>query len=469
MTRYARQRYRPRSLAAALIAALALVACSRASGPRPPNVLVIVIDTLRADHLGCYGYARATSPRIDAFAARATRYRNCVAAAPWTLPSHASLFTGKFPHEHGLRTYVDAQFHETMYPLADEHVTLAEALAREGYRTAAYYANTVYLDPRYNLQQGFETWELRKGWAPDVNAGALEFVARESDKPFFLFLNYFDTHRVYNTTPHAGVTSTPAVRDQGQALDRLIAAVMPGTAPAPAGIVQPVVDQYDTAIANVDAAIGDLLAELERMKLYDDTIIVLTSDHGEYLGEHLLAGHGKDVYQEVVSIPLIVKAQKQRDGRLESALASTVDVPHFVIGDLPAAIGERWLASFPHSPGSAIVVSEQEYARPKDLLNPIWGHRFKRIRTAYFEWPWKLIDSSDGAHELYDLETDPHETTNVFSRESARAAKMRGALASALTVAEKTAWHPHPGDAPVKSDPAHEKRLREVGYAGDDR
>jgi len=445
-----------------------LAACSRASGPRPPNVLLVVIDTLRADHLGCYGYARPTSPRIDALAQRATRYEHCIAAAPWTLPSHASLFTGKFPHEHGLRIYVDDHFHETLYPLADEHVTLAEALASEGYDTAGLYANSVYLDPRYNLQQGFAKWEFERGWADAVNAAAFRFLARARERPFFLFLNYFDAHRVYNTTPHPGVTAKPAIRDHGQALDRLIAAVMPGVSPASPEIVESVTDQYDTAIANVDEAIGELVGELERLGLYDDTLIVLTSDHGEFLGEHLLAGHGKDVYAESTSIPLIVKAPSQRDARVESALASTVDVAHLVTSSLPAAIAARWSARFPHHPGSGIVVSEQEFALPKDLLHPVWGHRFRRARTAYFEWPWKLIDSSDGEHELYDLAADPHETTNLVAKDTERAARMQATLAKALAEADKTAWHPRPDSTPVRSDAAHRAELKKLGYTGDE-
>jgi arylsulfatase A-like enzyme len=458
-----------RLLPLGIVAAFLLTACSRTASAPPPNVLVIVIDTLRADHLGCYGYARPTSPAIDAFAARSTRYEHCISAAPWTLPSHASLFTGKFSHEHGLHIYVDDHFRETIYPLADEHVTLAEELASDGYETAAYYANSVYLDPRYNLQQGFATWQFTRGWSDSVNRAAFEFLARAHEKPFFLFLNYFDTHRIYNTTPREGVTPKPVVRDHGEALDRLIAAVMPGVSSAPADVARTVTDQYDTAVANVDAGIGELFAELERLKLFDDTVVVLTSDHGEYLGEHLLAGHGKDVYAEATSIPLIVKSPGQRTGHVESKLASTVDVPHLVLGDLEPAIGSRSLERFPHAPGSGIVVSEQEFAQPKDLLNPVWGHRFRRVRTAYFEWPWKLIASSDGEHELYDLANDPHEIMNLVVLESARAAKMQSTLASALSEADKTAWHPSRASVPVKSDDAHSKELRALGYAGTDR
>jgi arylsulfatase A-like enzyme len=430
-------------------------------------VLVIVLDTLRADHLGCYGYARPTSPAIDAFTARATRFERCTSTAPWTLPSHASLFTGRFPFEHGLHTWLDAQGHETLYPLDEGELTLAEALAQEGFQTAAFVANAAYLDARYRLDQGFQAWHVERGWAPTINAHALEFLRRAHAQPFLLFLNYLDTHRVYNTTPRPGVTETPAVQDGGELLDRLIAAVQPGEAGAPAELAARVVDQYDTAVANVDAAVGEILRELETLGLYDDTLVVITSDHGEYLGEHRLAGHGKDVYAEATSVPLIVKAPGQRTGRVDARPASLAHVPGLVVEALPEELRARWQARFPRTPGSGMVLAENWWAREKDLSHPRWGQRFKRVRTAWIDWPYKLIRSSDGAHELYDLERDPRERTNLFASQPERARALLAALEAAQ--AADPAADPAGQRAPVRRDEGLERTLRALGYAGDDR
>jgi arylsulfatase A-like enzyme len=439
-----------------------LAACA----PReaPPSVVLISLDTLRADHLGCYGYGRDTSPRIDAFAATATLYRRAMASAPWTVPSHASMFTGLDPFEHGAHTCKADSGEECIYPLHEEQRTLAEALREAGYRTAAFIANDAYLDRRFQLDQGFEVYETRSVRGSVLNEWALGWLREQRERPFFLFLNYMDTHRVYNTAPRPGQIDPPATRDEGQLLDALIQRALPAQGPVPQALVERVVAQYDTAVANLDDAIGALLDELRALGLYESSAIVLVSDHGEYFGEHHLVEHSKDVYQPALWIPLIVKAPGQRSGREVLDPLSSADLPRLVLSLLPPAIAHRASAGFPHEPGEHPTLSQNYYTRAGDLHDARWGPRFDRVRTAFFDWPHKLIRSSDGRHELYDLERDPAESDDRFAADPATANRLMQALEA--WEAERAAARGSRAAlvAPAALDDALRERLRALGY-----
>ncbi len=432
----------------------------------PPNVVLIVCDTLRADHLGCYGYERATSPAIDAFAAVATRFERAQASAPWTLPTHASLFTGMHPFEHGVRTYEPQGPKENLRPLAEEHLTLAEVLKGLGYATAGFIANTGWFNPIFQLQQGFDEWELRRSPAQRLNARVFSWLSaraeQTSGQPFFLFLNYVDTHYVYNTEPRPGLLETPVLRDQGELLHELTERVMGEAQGEVELLTQQVIDQYDTAIANLDEGVGGLLAELKRLGLYDNTVIVLTSDHGEFFGEHRLVEHCKDVYQEVLNVPLIAKSSGQSRGRLMHEPTSSADVAGMILAELPAHRVGGLRSLFPNLPGRAPVVSENYWARARDLSES-WGGRFQRTRHVLLEWPHKLISSSDGQHELYDLEADPLEAHNLASESSPQLAAMLERL-QRLMESPRVA----PQDAPaVELNEELRETLRALGYLGE--
>jgi arylsulfatase A-like enzyme len=438
------------------LAALLGASCSR--GPRRPNVVLLSLDTVRADHLGCYGYERDTSPRLDAFARGATLYRRAFASASWTLPTHASLFTGRYAFEHGAHGLRSKDPARSLAALAPEQTTLAEALRERGYATAGFVANTGFLSPRCGMNQGFETYQLKRLPARDLNAAALDFVRRPRKGPFFLFVNYMEAHRPYDARPRPGLLE----RAPSQATDlvpRLYEAVLPGRADAPADLVRELIDQYDTAIANLDEEVGRLLDGLHAAGRDADTVVVITSDHGEFFGEHRLAEHSKDVYQEVLAVPLLVRAPGQSQGRVVATLASSVDVPRLILEHFETP--DAWRELFPLALGNHPVLAEIYYARPKDLWNPVWGPRFDRIRTALFDWPLKLIDSSDGRHELFDLSRDPREATNLLATQPAEAQRLRAELA------RFRASRPH---APSpEAEPAIEpeiEELRALGYVG---
>ncbi len=189
------------------------------------NIIVISIDTLRADHLGCYGYERNISPRIDAFAKQATLYNNAISTASWTLPAHASLFTGKYVFKHGvhpmdskdmkrlgggslrqtgpLGNKIPENVVNNVPILSLEHNTLAESLNKAGYQTGAIAANEVYLKSLWQLNQGFDTYKVKLNYSPLFNRSVFEWIDGHLDKPFFLFINYMDTHRPFNTAPRS--------------------------------------------------------------------------------------------------------------------------------------------------------------------------------------------------------------------------------------------------------------------------
>jgi arylsulfatase A-like enzyme len=446
----------------AAFAAAGMGACARGGPERAPNVVLITLDTVRRDHLGCYGYARATSPALDAFAAVATRYNHAIATSSWTVPTHASLFTGLFAFEHGAHAFeVPAGTINNVNPLPAGAHTLAEALWGRGYTTGAVVANEAYLSPRWQLNQGFETYDARRAYAPGVNERVFRWLDAVHERPFFLFVNYIDAHRPYNTRPRPGVTPRPVTQDNGELLDSLVAAVMPGTGEVPAELAARVIDQYDTAVANLDDALGALIERLRRLGVYDNTVIVVTSDHGEYFGEHHLVEHSKDIYQEGLIVPLIVKAPGQTEGAVDERVTASTDVPRAILENFP----EDWhdvLAQFPDAPGAGDVIAEIYYTRTKDLFDPRWGHRFQRIRTALYDGPYKLIASSDGGHELYRLDTDPREANNLFEAEPDAARRLMTRLQDVF--AGRTASEERVDQAPLSDEEL--KRLRSLGYIG---
>lgn len=414
---------------ALLLTALVALGCSEANDaptagadppPEPTSILLLTFDTLRRDHLGVYGYALDTSPEIDAFAAAATRFDDAYATAPWTLPTHASLLTGLHPFEHGARTLdpkpaLSAQKGLNAAPLDLVRVTLAETLRAEGFRTGAFVANPLFLGVKFQLNQGFDVYEVEKTSAAEINVRALAWLDEQRrlapDAPFFLFLNYLDTHRPYRSQPSNPRLPAASDEDPGQLLKDLTAAVMEEDDADPSALRERLIAHYDQAIANADAAFGQLLDALRARGLFDDTLIAITSDHGEFFGEHDLVEHSKDVYQPVIRAPLIVKAARQTAGSVDARTVTSVDVPRLILDATPSLEG-RHDAQYSYAVGEHPSVVENYYSRAKDLRRS-YGYRFDRIRTVLLFGNHKYIHSSDGQHELYDLVADPGETVNL--------------------------------------------------------
>jgi arylsulfatase A-like enzyme len=311
------RRQRALALLACSLAILALGAwggarsAARRAATGHPNLLVIVMDTVRADRLSSFGYARPTTPELDAFAREAIRFPRFYAPAPWTLPSHASLFTGSFPARHGA-----TQEH---WSLARRHATLAEVLRDAGYATFAASANPV-VGPVSQLDQGFavfrEVWrESSKVFeggpaAHPVNRSFAAFL-RDADRerPFFAFLNYMDAHRPY-TPPIEFLARFARARPSSIAAARVGSRVWTELyleGPGPPEDVRLISDLYDAELAFLSASIGALLDELRRDGRYDATLVAITSDHGEHLGEHGLFDHVFSLYEPLLHVPLLLR------------------------------------------------------------------------------------------------------------------------------------------------------------------
>jgi arylsulfatase A-like enzyme len=260
----------------ALCAALAVAACSGSKTPDArPNVLLITLDTVRADRLGCYGYARARTPNLDALAKRGVRFERAYATVPYTLPAHASILTGLYPPAHGLHVNFQGS-------VPAEAQSVAAGFQAAGYRTGALVASGV-LDRRFGLARGFDSYDdlhdrplnqssqvERPG--SEVSAAAVKWLEQASSKPFFAWVHFYDAHDPYE--PPEGF------RDFAE--------------------------PYDGEIAFVDVQVGRLVAALERLGKLANTWIVVVADHGEAFGEHGEFGHGLLVYDSTMHVPLIV-------------------------------------------------------------------------------------------------------------------------------------------------------------------
>ncbi len=396
------------------------------AGPLP-HVILLSLDTLRADRIGCYGSATPT-PAIDALAAVADRYASCTATAPWTLPSHASMLTGLYPFEHGTHGFRVDEMVDNVHPLHPDHTTLAEELDRAGYDTAGFLANTVYLAPRWGLSQGFDTYLVKRQPAAAVTDRVLEHLDGKlgtSDAPQFLFINYMDMHRPYGSGTPEEILRLPPEQRPDAMLEKLCVRVM-NEGEAPGELAETVLGMYDEALTTLDGEIGRLLEGLKERGLWDNAIVILTSDHGEAFGTHRVVEHGKDVYEPLVAVPLMIKYPGQVEGRtIDEKLSSLVDLPGLVAAALPGEVGEVLSASFPRVPGTHGVVSEIHFARPRDFK--LYGERFQHERTSWRDGRFKL-SVGGGKTELFDLEADPGETVNLAESESARAATMQRAL-----------------------------------------
>lgn len=299
-----------------------------------PNVVVYLVDTLRADHLGCYGYPKPVSPHLDRFAEGATLFETAIAQAPWTRPSVTSVLTGLGPLEHGVRTLEDR--------LPDAAETLPERLRAAGYRTAAFSTNW-HVSVETGLGQGFDDFVFFPQ-DPDsaaVNRRVLAWLdAHQGAEPFFLYIHALDPHAPYTPPPDLRRRFAPAARPQAgttESLKRIYAV----RGKRRAERIAEVAPLYDAEIAANDRSFGALLAALKERKLFEESLIVFVSDHGEALGEHQDFGHARSLYADQLDVPLVVKLPFQKRGERVSRLAQHVDLLPTVLAaaGLPPASG----------------------------------------------------------------------------------------------------------------------------------
>ena len=410
----------------------AFQAAAQAPQKSLPNVILVTIDTLRADHLGCYGYKQVKTPNIDALAADGIRFDRAFTAVPVTLPSHTAIMTGTYPMLSGMHDFSGNK-------LSPEQPTLATVLKRAGYTTGAVIGAAV-LDSRFGLNQGFDFYydhfdfsrldeknldEMERPGNVVVDL-TLDWLAKNWQKRFFLWMHLYDPHAPYNPPE-------PYSREYDKR-------------------------PYDGEIAFDDEQLGRILTYLKEKKLYENSVIVLSGDHGESLGEHGEKTHGFFIYNATMHVPLILHVPGKFAGRTVNDPVSLVDV-------MPTILRAVGMEVPPQVQGSDLLPQLQAKGAGRD--RDLSGETF--LPRLHFDWSelrgtentkYHFIDAPKP--ELYDLAKDPGETHNLFSEKKAVAEEMRAKLAGLIRqysagkeLAEKTGL-----------DPALMERLKSLGYAG---
>jgi arylsulfatase A-like enzyme/Tfp pilus assembly protein PilF len=440
-----------RRLILVVMALTALPATAQTPAKPALNVVLITIDTLRADHVGCYGYRQIKTPNIDGLAADGVRFERAFAVVPVTLPSHSSMLTGTYPMLSGMHDFSGNK-------LSPLQPTLASVLKQAGYQTGAVIGAAV-LDSRFGLNQGFDFYydhfefsrldeanldemERPGNVVADVALDWLEkdWLAKNSQKKFFLWMHLYDPHFPYHPPE-------PYSREYA---------------------AQP----YDGEIAFADEQVGRLLRFLKEKGIYQNTVIVLCGDHGESLGEHGEKTHGFFIYNATMHVPLIIRLPEQLPRRLpEKTVARTLADPVSLVDLMPTVLEAVGLQVPSQVQGRSLLREiRPDPSAPDAQANherTLYGETF--LPRIHFDWSELRGSENTKYHfidaprpELYDLTKDPGETHNLLTEKKAVAEEMRAKLVAMIRdysagkeLAEKTGL-----------DPALMERLKSLGYAG---
>lgn len=403
-----------------LLVATVLLPLSCSSPSPDPDIILITLDTTRADRLGCYGHEIADTPVLDRVAGEAILFENAVTAVPLTLPSHATILTGLFPPSHGARN-------NASFRIAAEITTLAERLSSRGYLCAAFLSAYV-LDSEFGLAQGFAHYDDALGGVERSGAEttdrAVSYLQSLGEGPLFLWVHYFDPHTPWDP-PEPFATAT-----RGSA--------------------------YDAEISSMDASLGRLLEALRGSRRYDRAHLIIVGDHGEGLGDHREHEHGIFLYEECLRVPLLWKLpQARRTGR-ERALVGTVDLAPTIcdLVDLPADPQVEGVSLRQLLQGGAAPQRDGLYG---ETMYPYYSYGWSPLEV-WRETELKFIAAP--AAELYDLSRDPAERENLIGQRAASGQQLRERLAQ---YRRARGWE---AGAPAESgaDPDLVARLTSLGY-----
>jgi arylsulfatase A-like enzyme len=417
-----------------------------------PNVVLIVMDTVRAQSMSLYGYSRETTPQLARFAERGVQFDWAISTAPWTTPSHAGLFTGHYPFE--CSTDWDK-------PLDRHYPTLAEVLGGHGYATAGFVANTFGCGYETGLDRGFAHYEdypitpgellissslirtvvhsdplrhwlgnhqvVTRKSAAEINRDFLAWQQRQTSHPFFAFLNYLDAHEPYLPPPPFDQKFGTSLHvDQYQARHDLRISFRYGRDRLSAAETQAEMDAYDGAIAYLDQQIGLLLDELEKRGTLKHTLVVITADHGESFGEHKDYGHGNSLYLSLLHVPLLISYPPRVPAHQHIAESISLRDLSATIFDLAGISGPAQFPGYslachwnpdrpPGTPDSSPILSEVN-------VGPIRPGKYPTGKPAQMcsvlQEPLHYIRNANGREELYDIVKDPAERTNLQDGEA---------------------------------------------------
>ena len=385
---------------------------------KSPNIVLISIDDLRADHLGCYGYSRHTSPNIDSFAKRNTLFKNCYVHEPWTLTSHISMLTSLYPITHGV---------DRSHPLDQAIVTLTETLESEGYMALGFVSAGAWTRAAFGLGQGFKIYcDGKPGEsAEDKNVSIRKYLENYKEKKLFLFIHYFDVHSDSNKLPYDapypfnnlfsnGYSGNFQGGEKGIFASKYLKHVNKNQIKLREDDLNYIISLYDNGIAYMDKCIGDLFEILKDTDIFDNSLIVITSDHGEEFQEHGYMLHANPYYyEEIMHVPLIVKLPKARNfknnkGRKAiNGLVESIDIMPTII-DL---LGMKR----PKMQGKSLTGLINGDERGKEYIFGFGSGGNLFVRTER----WKMLNDSslkEGRFKLFDLHSDPMERVNLIGK-----------------------------------------------------
>lgn len=437
-----------------VVTLLAVLGCGTDAPPR--NIILVVIDTMRADNVGCYAPGANPTPAIDSLAAKGIRFQNCISQAPWTLPSVVTILTGFYPSTHGADG-IDGAFSADIR-------SLAAALRERGYNTGAVVSHTLVGSER-GFDRGFDFFDdLNALGHAHVSSGPLTEKGMEwistAKEPFFLFLHYFDPH--FNYIEHAGLTTHEPYRGALQS-GMNIWAIRDSIGRYGPDDFQYLRELYAGEVRYVDSQLGRLLDLLEADGTLARTAVVVTGDHGEEFMEHGWLGHTRNLYDNLLQVPLILFLPWLLEPEVRNEPAMLIDI----YPTLLSVAGEKELPG----PGRNLLSDDRE---PRSIISEvnydptgvsggekITQHRMKkraRMRSIRLG-KWKAIeDRIENSWELYDIDRDPGETRNLAAENPAALQQLQEALAcwaDTLEFGEKTR---------VELSPDDKNELRSLGY-----
>ncbi len=427
-----------------------------------PNVLLISIDTLRADHLSCYGYVRNTSPNIEKIAKQGVLFTQAISPASWTTPAHMSIFTSLYSIRHNVLN--------TKMKLNDDIITLAQVLQKNGYATYACISAPTMLPAKLGFDKGFDVYDdytvgfdlavnlfklndLYGGQndhpiCPLTHTMATTFLKKNLNSKFFLFVHYWDVHGNYDAPEPYKKMFDKDYEGDFDGTYKYIKKIKPGIAKRD---LEHMVARYDGEIRYVDDYIGKLMDELKKLGLLDNTLIVLTADHGEEFLEHGGNWHGKTLYEEVIHVPLIIRYPLSiPQSKIITTPISTVNIMPTILDILNIPLrfqvqGESLLALIK---GKTRRLTESVYSeKTKDKL--------KTIRTDVF----KLIyDFQNGSKQLFNLKMDKEERENLIDEEINVARDLENRLLTWIEASGSSMKEA------AKLDEETKQRLKSLGY-----
>ncbi len=469
----------------------------------PPNVLILLMDTARAQSFSSYGYERLTTPNIDALAEESVLYEQAIATGCWSLPSQISMLTGLFPSKHGA--------HELHLSYSHHYPTLPEILRDAGYTTLGVSPNS-WMSDEFGTTHGFDTylklWQYlptlpataearanplinlahrlnrfytrhlfpQRNRARHVNQHVLDLL-NKTPEPFFLYTIYWDMHLPYYPAgDHATRWRAPGVTAaQADAVNRNPILYHAGQTSMSRADFEILRADYDGALATIDAEIGALVDTLRQRNQLDNTILIITSDHGENIGDHGLMSHAYSLHDTLLRVPLLIRypahfpkgKRVHHQVQLTDLVPTILDLAEIDRSDIrdnlqglsllndPDATDERPAYAEMVAPHPSMPALSRRAGLPEDTPLPQLDRALRCLRTSQSKFIW----ASDGQHALYDLSQDPKELTNRYAEKPELAATLEQAL---------MAWQPPTGiplSAPAPEMPPDvRQRLRDLGY-----